>query len=167
VFDLDIHCCDGVRDPCPVLEVGVCPPVVVVVQRELECLDTPDELDGGDVGSARLAAPAHANIFAVRAMSAPPVVDVARRSAVLATVVGLLLVGLAFGVGGHVPAVIWVGATVWGLTFGGAPTLLPTALADTAGDSADSADVAISINVIAWTAHSPAAASLAGCSSTS
>jgi hypothetical protein len=63
--------------------------------------------------------------------------------------------------------VIWVGATVWGLTFGGAPTLLPTALADTAGDSADSADVAISINVIAWTAHSPAAASLAGCSSTS
>jgi hypothetical protein len=44
---------------------------------------------------------------------------------------------------------------------------MSNALADTAGDSADSADVAISINVIAWTAHSPAAASLAGCSSTS
>jgi predicted MFS family arabinose efflux permease len=36
---------------------------------------------------------------------------------------------------------------VWGLTFGGAATLLQTALADTA---ADGADVALSMNVVAW-----------------
>jgi predicted MFS family arabinose efflux permease len=63
--------------------------------------------------------------------------------------------------------VIWVGATVWGLTFGGAPTLLPTALADTAGDSADSAGVAISINVIAWNGALAGGSLAGGCSSTS
>jgi predicted MFS family arabinose efflux permease len=36
---------------------------------------------------------------------------------------------------------------VWGLSFGGAATLLQTALADAAGDGAD---VALSLNVVAW-----------------
>jgi Arabinose efflux permease len=36
---------------------------------------------------------------------------------------------------------------VWGLTFGGAATLLQTALADTAGEGAD---IALSMNVVAW-----------------
>ncbi len=43
--------------------------------------------------------------------------------------------------------VLYVGVAVWGLTFGGAATLLQTALADTAGDGAD---VALSMNVVAW-----------------
>ncbi|VXB73965.1 Arabinose efflux permease family protein [Brevundimonas sp. G8] len=40
-----------------------------------------------------------------------------------------------------------VAIAIWGLTFGGAATLLQTALADTAGDGAD---VALSMNVVAW-----------------
>jgi len=36
---------------------------------------------------------------------------------------------------------------IWGLTFGGAATLLQTALADSAGEGAD---VALSLNVVAW-----------------
>ncbi|KMJ46333.1 hypothetical protein AB204_04080 [Xenorhabdus khoisanae] len=37
-------------------------------------------------------------------------------------------------------AYIWItliGITFWGITFGGAPTLLQTAIADTVGDGAD------------------------------
>ncbi|MNL62569.1 hypothetical protein D3C87_1866000 [compost metagenome] len=45
------------------------------------------------------------------------------------------------------PWVIYGGVAIWGLTFGGAATLLQTALADTAGDGAD---VALSMNVVAW-----------------
>lgn len=35
------------------------------------------------------------------------------------------------------PVMVLAGVTIWGLTFGGAPTLLQTALADCAGDHAD------------------------------
>ncbi|WP_248749289.1 MFS transporter [Pseudomonas sp. MWU15-20650] len=52
-----------------------------------------------------------------------------------------------FGVLGHLPEVIYLGVAVWGLSFGGAATLLQTALADAAGDGAD---VALSLNVVAW-----------------
>lgn len=48
-------------------------------------------------------------------------------------VVAALVLGLA---GASVGAVL-MGVVAWGLTFGGAPTLLQTALADTAGDAAD------------------------------
>ena len=44
---------------------------------------------------------------------------------------------LALGIWGGSPAVVLAGVAAWGLTFGGAPTLLQTALADTAGDAAD------------------------------
>ena len=47
----------------------------------------------------------------------------------------------------NVPAVIHVGVAVWGLSFGGAATLLQPALADAAGEGAD---VALSMNVVAW-----------------
>jgi predicted MFS family arabinose efflux permease len=75
------------------------------------------------------------------------VVDVALRPAVIATVVGFAAVALVFGAAGENPAAVWIGTALWGLTFGGAPTLLQTALADTAGEAAD---VAISINVVVW-----------------
>ncbi|KQR09067.1 MULTISPECIES: MFS transporter [Xanthomonas] len=46
-----------------------------------------------------------------------------------------------------VQPVVYACVAVWGLTFGGAATLLQTALADSAGDGAD---VALSLNVVAW-----------------
>ena len=52
-----------------------------------------------------------------------------------------------FGFLGSVPQVIYLGVAVWGLSFGGAATLLQTALADAAGEGAD---VALSLNVVAW-----------------
>lgn len=52
-----------------------------------------------------------------------------------------------FGLLGSQPEVIYLGVAVWGLSFGGAATLLQTALADAAGDGAD---VALSLNVVAW-----------------
>lgn len=44
-----------------------------------------------------------------------------------------LLLAIAHGS----PIVVLAGVTIWGLTFGGAPTLLQTALADSAGEHAD------------------------------
>ncbi|PPU68928.1 MFS transporter [Xanthomonas pisi] len=46
-----------------------------------------------------------------------------------------------------VQPVVYACVAIWGLTFGGAATLLQTALADSAGDGAD---VALSLNVVAW-----------------
>ncbi|MDC6134219.1 MFS transporter, partial [Burkholderia gladioli] len=57
------------------------------------------------------------------------------------------LVALLFAGFAALPAVLYGGAAAWGLSFGGAATLLQTALADTAGDGAD---VALSMNVVAW-----------------
>nr|WP_211287699.1 MFS transporter [Xanthomonas dyei] len=62
----------------------------------------------------------------------------------LATFFGLSVV-LALLQG--VQPVVYACVAVWGLTFGGAATLLQTALADSAGDGAD---VALSLNVVAW-----------------
>ena len=56
-------------------------------------------------------------------------------------------VSVLLGLLGNVPQVIYLGVAVWGLSFGGAATLLQTALADAAGDGAD---VALSLNVVAW-----------------
>ncbi|MGY8606057.1 MFS transporter [Gluconobacter cerinus] len=61
--------------------------------------------------------------------------------AVFAAVAGVFTIGSAF------PTVIMIGVAIWGLTFGGAATLLQTALADAAGEGVD---VALSINVVAW-----------------
>ncbi|TEA72317.1 MFS transporter [Allopusillimonas ginsengisoli] len=47
------------------------------------------------------------------------------------------LAALLLGLAGGSPAVVLIGIAAWGLTFGGAPTLLQTSLADTAGDAAD------------------------------
>ena len=69
------------------------------------------------------------------------------RKTVLASLVMFATVSVAFGLLGDVPQVIYLGVAVWGLSFGGAATLLQTALADAAGDGAD---VALSLNVVAW-----------------
>lgn len=74
-------------------------------------------------------------------------VDVALRKTVLVSLAGFAATCLAFGFLAQVPGVIYLGVAVWGLSFGGAATLLQTALADATGDGAD---VALSLNVVAW-----------------
>ncbi|SEO92221.1 Predicted arabinose efflux permease, MFS family [Luteibacter sp. UNC138MFCol5.1] len=74
-------------------------------------------------------------------------VDHHLRATVLASLAIFAAVSLLFVWLARVPAAIYVGVALWGLTFGGAATLLQTALADTAGDGAD---VALSMNVVAW-----------------
>jgi predicted MFS family arabinose efflux permease len=74
-------------------------------------------------------------------------VDDHLRAAVLGSLAIFALTSLMFIWAARLPAAIYIGVAVWGLTFGGAATLLQTALADTAGDGAD---VALSMNVVAW-----------------
>lgn len=74
-------------------------------------------------------------------------VDHHLRATVLSSLAIFAAVSLLFVWLARVPAAIYVGVALWGLTFGGAATLLQTALADTAGDGAD---VALSMNVVAW-----------------
>ncbi len=69
------------------------------------------------------------------------------RKTVLVSLATFAVVSGVFGLMGKVPEVIYLGVAVWGLSFGGAATLLQTALADAAGDGAD---VALSLNVVAW-----------------
>ncbi len=70
-------------------------------------------------------------------------VDGSLRLLVLAGLAAFAMVSLIFGLGVTSPAVIWVGVVIWGFSFGGAPTLLQTALADAAGDGADVAQSAL------------------------
>jgi len=74
-------------------------------------------------------------------------VDGQLRRLVLLSLAAFAAVAVAFGAWGDSPMVVYVGTFIWGLTFGGAATLLQTALADAAGDGAD---VALSMNVVTW-----------------
>ncbi|RMO83443.1 MFS transporter [Pseudomonas syringae group genomosp. 3] len=74
-------------------------------------------------------------------------VDRHLRKTVLASLATFAAASVFLGVfSGSAPAV-YVGVFIWGLTFGGAATLLQTALADSAGEGAD---VALSMNVVVW-----------------
>lgn len=59
------------------------------------------------------------------------------RALVLLSLAAFALVALAFGVNGLPAGAVYVGMAAWGLSFGGAPTLLQTSLADAAGEHAD------------------------------
>nr|WP_314563002.1 MFS transporter [uncultured Pseudomonas sp.] len=61
------------------------------------------------------------------------------------TLFGLVAMVLAFWI--ELPAVIYTAAALWGLAFGGLPALLQTALAKSAGESADAAQ---SMLVTVW-----------------
>ncbi|WP_223232282.1 MULTISPECIES: MFS transporter [Marinomonas] len=74
-------------------------------------------------------------------------VDRYLRTTVLTSLLAFALIALLFGFDAQSPEIIYIGVVVWGITFGGASTLLQTALADAAGDGAD---VALSMNVVAW-----------------
>lgn len=74
-------------------------------------------------------------------------VDRHLRTAVLLSLATFAGVSVFFGVFSASATAIYLGVFVWGLTFGGAATLLQTALADAAGEGAD---VALSMNVVVW-----------------
>ncbi|WP_430700908.1 MFS transporter [Paenibacillus tundrae] len=69
------------------------------------------------------------------------------RILVLISITGFALASVALGIGMNQPAIIILGVTAWGLTFGGAATLLQTAIAQAGGKSAD---IAQSMLVTAW-----------------
>lgn len=81
------------------------------------------------------------------------------RASVLASLAVFAATALVLGIASHLPAVVYLGMAVWGLSFGGAATLLQTALADTAGSGAD---VALSMNVVAWNGAIAAAGVVGG-----
>lgn len=66
-------------------------------------------------------------------------VDKSLRFLTLLSLAGFTVAAILIGLGGtgNYTWLILSGITLWGITFGGAPTLLQTAIADTAGDSAD------------------------------
>jgi len=75
------------------------------------------------------------------------IVDGHLRKAVLCSLAGFAGIALAFGLWPRQPIIIYLGIAIWGLSFGGAATLLQTALADAAGPGADAA---LSMNVVVW-----------------
>ncbi|WP_249728910.1 MFS transporter [Acidovorax sp. CCYZU-2555] len=86
-------------------------------------------------------------------------VDRHLRRSVLISLAAFGAVGLLFAGWADVPAAIYLGVAAWGLSFGGAATLLQTALADSAGEGAD---VALSMNVVVWNSAIAAAGLLGG-----
>jgi predicted MFS family arabinose efflux permease len=69
------------------------------------------------------------------------------RGLVLASLALFAIASAALAVKGTLPGVVYLAVASWGLTFGGAATLLQTASADATGDSADTAQ---SMIVTVW-----------------
>ncbi|SCW68778.1 Predicted arabinose efflux permease, MFS family [Paenibacillus tianmuensis] len=74
-------------------------------------------------------------------------IDRKLRPLVLISLTAFALASVALGISSNQPIVIYLVVAVWGLTFGGAATLLQTAVAEAGGESAD---VAQSMLVTAW-----------------
>ena len=75
------------------------------------------------------------------------IVDHSLRRAVLVSLAGFAAIALLLGLNRDSALLQYLGVFGWGLTFGGAATLLQTALADTAGSGADAA---LAMNVVTW-----------------
>jgi predicted MFS family arabinose efflux permease len=90
-------------------------------------------------------------IFGVAALAgiliAGRLVDRALRTSVLASLLVFAMTAFALVWAGTDPNILLIATAVWGITFGGAATLLQTALADTAREGAD---IALSMNVVVW-----------------
>lgn len=69
------------------------------------------------------------------------------RKLVLVSLFAFSLLSLCLGLWSNINWIVFISIGLWGLTFGGAATLLQTALADAAGHGAD---VALSLNVVVW-----------------
>ncbi|KAF1047879.1 MAG: Purine ribonucleoside efflux pump NepI [Herbaspirillum frisingense] len=82
-------------------------------------------------------------VFGLSAMAgnwlAGALIDRRLRGLALAYLGAFAAVALMFGLGAARPALVYAGVAAWGISFGGAPTLLQTALADAAGEHADAA----------------------------
>ena len=76
-------------------------------------------------------------------------VDRFLRVSVLTSLIAFALVAVVLILGGHLPTIVLPAVAAWGLTFGGAATLLGTAGADAAGDGVD---VAQAMNTTVWNA---------------
>jgi len=74
-------------------------------------------------------------------------IDRKLRLLVLSCLAAFAIASVVLGISSSQPVVIYLVVAVWGLTFGGAATLLQTAVAEAAGESAD---VAQSMLVTAW-----------------
>ncbi|NMI05646.1 MFS transporter [Paenibacillus sp. SZ31] len=74
-------------------------------------------------------------------------IDRSLRRLVIVSLATFALASVVMGIGIHQPMIIILGIMIWGLTFGGAATLLQTAIAQAAGKSTD---VAQSMLVTAW-----------------
>jgi predicted MFS family arabinose efflux permease len=64
-------------------------------------------------------------------------VDAHLRLVTLLSLAGFATAAVVLAASAAATPLVYLGVVVWGLTFGGAPTLLQTAIADAAGDSAD------------------------------
>lgn len=64
-------------------------------------------------------------------------VDRRLRAMTLASLALFALTACLLGLAGDQPVAVLIGVALWGLSFGGAPTLLQTAIADTGGEHAD------------------------------
>ncbi|GGV71594.1 MFS transporter [Streptomyces thermoviolaceus] len=64
-------------------------------------------------------------------------VDRMLRTVTLISLAAFAAAAVVLGIGHESPWVVFPGIVAWGLTFGGAPTLLQTAIADAAGEGAD------------------------------
>ncbi|MFE4713569.1 MFS transporter [Paenibacillus sp. NPDC056722] len=69
------------------------------------------------------------------------------RMLTLFSLAGFSVASVLLGIGSGQPVIIYFSIALWGLTFGGAATLLQTAVAETAGENAD---VAQSMLVTSW-----------------
>ncbi|MGG1659275.1 MFS transporter, partial [Brevibacillus sp. NRS-1366] len=75
-------------------------------------------------------------------------IDHKLRLMVLLSLFGFALVSVALWVGGTSASVIYAAVAIWGLTFGGAATILQTALADASGE--EGVDIVMPINTTVW-----------------
>ncbi|KGP83152.1 MULTISPECIES: MFS transporter [unclassified Paenibacillus] len=70
------------------------------------------------------------------------------RPLVLGSLVAFILVTLLFGFNSNLPVVIYVAIILWGFVFGGAASLLQTAIAEAVDDQA--VDIALSLSSTTW-----------------
>lgn len=74
-------------------------------------------------------------------------VDKRLRKTLLASLALFALISLGLALDGHSPLMVTLCVAIWGLTFGGAATLLQTAIADATGEQGD---IAQSLVVVSW-----------------
>ncbi|AIQ19800.1 MFS transporter [Paenibacillus sp. FSL H7-0357] len=75
-------------------------------------------------------------------------IDRMLRPLVLISLIGFVLVSVALWVGGTSAPIVYTAVVLWGLTFGGAATLLQTAQANASGE--EGVDIAMPINTTVW-----------------